>query len=291
MRVRAIQTDPQFWKAARGGRPPRGYAEPVIVGLGTLLNIATIVVGAAIGVLIGNRLPERTNRVVTDALGLITIVLGGLNLVALSDPDFVGAVGAAGTFLVVIGALLIGSIVGSLAGIEARLERFGGWLQRRFTRPAARDARVEHPDGAPLALTGRDRFITGFVDASLVFAIGPLAILGAFQDGTGQGIDQLALKATLDGFASIAFAASLGWGVAFSAIPVGIWQGLLTVLAFFLGTVMSGAAIAALTATGGVLLLGVGLRLLNVRAVSVADMLPALIAAPLLTVGVQALLG
>jgi uncharacterized membrane protein YqgA involved in biofilm formation len=270
----------------------------VIVGLGTLLNIVTIVVGAAIGVLIGSRLPERTTRVVTDALGLITIVLGGLNLMALTDSDFVGAVGAGGTFLVVIGALLIGSIVGSLAGIERRLENFGGWLQDRLTRRGRGSASVAESApladslvDAPLALSGRERFITGFVDASLVFAIGPLAILGAFQDGTGQGIDQLALKSTLDGFAAVAFAASLGWGVAFSAIPVGIWQGLLTVLAFFLGTVMSGAAIAAMTATGGVLLLGVGLRLLNLRAVAVADMLPALIVAPLLTVGVAALLG
>ena len=274
----------------------------MIVGLGTLLNIVTIVVGAAIGVLIGNRLPERTNRVVTDALGLITIVLGGLNLISLTDSDFVGAVGAGGTFLVVIGALLIGSIVGSLAGIERRLEGFGGWLQDRLMRrgrgaasvadaPARSSETADSLVGARLTLTAREKFINGFVDASLVFAIGPLAILGAFQDGTGQGIDQLALKSTLDGFASIAFAASLGWGVAFSAIPVGIWQGLLTVLAFALGSVMSGAAIAALTATGGVLLLGVGLRLLNLRAVAVADMLPALIVAPLLTVGVAALLG
>ncbi|UTT63321.1 DUF554 domain-containing protein [Microcella humidisoli] len=275
----------------------------MIVGLGTLLNVTTIVVGAAIGVLIGNRLPERTNRVVTDALGLITIVLGGLNLVSLTNSDFVGAVGAGGTFLVVIGALLIGSIVGSLAGIERRLEGFGGWLQDRLTRRGRSAASVaesaptrasETADSlvdARLAISPREKFINGFVDASLVFAIGPLAILGAFQDGTGQGIDQLALKSTLDGFASIAFAASLGWGVAFSAIPVGIWQGLLTVLAFALGSVMSGAAIAALTATGGVLLLGVGLRLLNLRAVAVADMLPALIVAPLLTVGIAALLG
>lgn len=275
-----------------------------MIGLGTLLNITTIVVGATLGVLIGRRLPERTNRVVTDALGLITIVLGGLNLVSLADSDFVSVVGAGGTFLVVIGALLIGSIIGSLAGIESRLELFGGWLQNRLTRrgrsaasdPTAGASAPARPtaDGlmdAPLAATARERFINGFVDASLVFAIGPLAILGAFQDGTGQGIDQLALKSTLDGFASIAFAASLGWGVAFSAIPVGIWQGLLTVLAFGLGSVMSGAAIAALTATGGVLLLGVGLRLLNLRAVSVADMLPALIIAPLLTVGAHAVLG
>ncbi|MEN9620364.1 MAG: hypothetical protein RL499_557, partial [Actinomycetota bacterium] len=183
-------------------------------------------------------------------------------------------------------------------GIERRLEGFGGWLQDRLMHRGRGAASVA--ESAPLAdslvdarltLTAREKFINGFVDASLVFAIGPLAILGAFQDGTGQGIDQLALKSTLDGFASIAFAASLGWGVAFSAIPVGIWQGLLTVLAFALGSVMSGAAIAALTATGGVLLLGVGLRLLNLRAVAVADMLPALIVAPLLTVGVAALLG
>jgi uncharacterized membrane protein YqgA involved in biofilm formation len=278
------------------------YPCPVI-GLGTLLNITTIVVGTTIGVLIGKRLPERTTRVVTDALGLVTIVLGGLNLVSLTDADFVGVVGAGGTFLVVIGAMLLGSILGSLAGIESRLERFGGWLQNSLTRrdrSAAPDAAVgtgaspptaEGLIDGPLTVTARERFINGFVDASLVFAIGPLAILGAFQDGTGQGFDQLALKSTLDGFASIAFAASLGWGVAFSAIPVGIWQGLLTVLAFSLGSVMSGAAIAALTATGGVLLLGVGLRLLNLRAVAVADMLPALIIAPLLTVGVHAFLG
>jgi hypothetical protein len=263
-----------------------------VIGLGTLLNVTTIVVGTAIGVLIGRRLPERTNRVVTDALGLITIVLGGLNLVALADTDFVGAVGAGGAFLVVIGALLIGSVIGSLAGIESRLENFGGWLQGRLTRRGGKgEGTADSLLDAPLTITAREKFINGFVDASLVFAIGPLAILGAFQDGTGQGFDQLALKSTLDGFASIAFAASLGWGVAFSAIPVGIWQGLLTVLAFGLGSVMSGAAIAALTATGGVLLLGVGLRLLNLRAVAVADMLPALIVAPLLTVGVQALLG
>jgi hypothetical protein len=250
------------------------------------------VVGTAIGVLIGRRLPERTNRVVTDALGLITLVLGGLNLVALTDTDFVGAVGAGGAFLVVIGALLIGSVIGSLAGIESRLENFGGWLQGRLTRRGRKgEGTADGLPDAPLTITAREKFINGFVDASLVFAIGPLAILGAFQDGTGQGFDQLALKSTLDGFASIAFAASLGWGVAFSAIPVGIWQGLLTVLAFGLGSVMSGAAIAALTATGGVLLLGVGLRLLNLRAVAVADMLPALIIAPLLTVGVQVLLG
>ena len=127
------------------------------------------------------------------------------------------------------------------------------------------------------------------MDSSLIFCIGPLAVLGALSDGLGQGIDELALKATLDGFASIAFAASLGWGVAASALSVGVWQGLLTVIAVLVGDVMSAAMLAALTATGGVLLLGVGMRLLNLKSVPVGDMLPALIVAPLLTVAVAAL--
>jgi hypothetical protein len=260
-----------------------------MIGLGTLLNVATILVGATLGVLIGNRLPERTNRVVTDVLGLVVLVLGGLNVMSLTDTDFVAGVGSGVTLLVILGALLIGSIIGSLIRIEHRLESFGGWLQARVG-----GRRVDaHEDGLIVAseIDARQRFITGFVDASLVFCIGPLAILGAFSDGTGNGIEQLALKSTLDGFAALAFAATLGWGVAASALPVGIWQGLLTALAFFVGSVMSPAAIAALTSTGGVLLLGVGLRLLNIRQIAVGDMLPALIVAPLLAVGIMSLNG
>jgi len=251
-----------------------GSKEKIVIGLGTLLNIVAIVVGSAIGVLIGSRLPEKTNRVVTDILGLVTLVLGGFNLGSLGDDSFISAVGSGGTLLVVLGSLLVGGIIGSLLKIEERLESLGSWLQNRFSR--------KDPAIVSTSL-GRERFITGFVDASLIFCIGPLAILGAFSDGTGHGIDQLALKSTLDGFASIAFAASLGWGVAASALPVGIWQGMLTVAAFALGSVLPASAIAALTATGGVLLLGVGLRLLNIRAISVGDMLPALVFAPLFT--------
>ena len=251
-----------------------------MIGLGTLINIGTIVAGSTIGVAIGSKLPERTNRVVTDALGLITLVMGGLNLAALGDAELVAAVGPAAPFLIIVGALLIGSIIGSLVGIEARLETFGSFLH----------AKVAAKSGGA-ANSARDRFIQGFVDASLIFAIGPLAILGAFSDGMGLGIDQLVLKSILDGFASIAFAASLGWGVAFAALPVGIWQGVLTLAAFALGSVLPGASIATLTATGGVLLLGVGLRLLNLRAVSVADMLPALVVAPILTTVVARFVG
>jgi uncharacterized protein len=244
-------------------------------GLGTVLNVVAIVVGAGVGVLIGHRFPERTRRTVTDALGLVTLVIGGLNVVALKDEDYVAAVGGGATLLIVLGALLIGGIAGSLLSIEDRLEQFGSWLQSKFVRA----------DG-PAA---RGRFVEGFVDASLVFCIGPLAVLGALSDGLGQGIEQLALKSTLDAFAALAFGASLGWGVAASAISVGVWQGLLTVLAAVLGSFLSAAMIASLTATGGVLLLGVGLRLLNIRQVPVGDMLPALLLAPLLTALVAAL--
>jgi uncharacterized membrane protein YqgA involved in biofilm formation len=197
-------------------------------------------------------------------------VLGALNVISLLEAEFVASVGPGIPLLIVIGAILIGGIIGSALKIEQRLESFGAGLQKRFAGKGTKDS--------------KEKFITGFVNASLVFTIGPLAILGALSDGLGQGIEQLATKSILDGFASLAFAASLGWGVALSAIPVGIWQGLLTVLAFAVGSVMSVPVISALTATGGVLLLGVGLRLLQIRPVAVGNMLPALIVAPLITI-------
>jgi len=237
-------------------------------GLGTVINVTAILVGATIGVLLGHRLPQRTRDTVTDALGLVTLVIGGLNVVALQDEAFVDAVGSGVTLLVALGALLIGGIAGSLLSIEKRLEQFGGWLQSKLAG-----------DGSE----GRAQFIEGFVDSSLIFCIGPLAVLGSLSDGLGQGIDELALKSSLDGFAAIAFAASLGWGVAASALSVGAWQGLLTVLAVVLGTVLSPALVASITATGGVLLLGVGLRLLQIKAIPVGDMLPALVLAPVIT--------
>ena len=246
------------------------------VGLGTIINVIAILLGTLIGVLVGHRLQKRTSEVVTDTLGLVTLVLGALNIVALSDAAFVNAVTGGGTLLVVLASLLIGGITGSLLRLEQRLEGFGAVLQKRFQGSGSTEA--------------KKKFIDGFVAASLIFTIGPLAILGAISDGLGQGIDQLALKSALDGFASIAFAASMGWGVAASAIPVALWQGTITILAALVGATVAEAAISAMTATGGILLLGVGLRLLNIRQVSVADMLPALIVAPLITIGVAAIL-
>jgi hypothetical protein len=249
----------------------------VVPGTGTALNVAAILVGSGIGVALRGRLPERTRDVVTDGLGLVTLLIAADSAASVFDPAFTAAVGGSATVLVVLGAILIGGIVGSLLRIETRLEGVGAAVQRRFSRDAGTNA------GA------RARFIEGFVDASLVFVIGPLAILGSLSDGLGRGIEQLALKSTLDGFASIAFAASFGWGVAASALSVAVVQGGLTALGFLLGGLLPDAPVAALTATGGLVLVGVGLRLLRVRSLPVGDLLPALAVAPALSALVAAL--
>jgi uncharacterized protein len=165
--------------------------------------------------------------------------------------------------------MVIGGVVGSLLRLEARVEGVGGWLQARL---AGDRGSVE-----------RHRFIEGFVVSSLVFCMGPLTILGSLNDGLGLGADQLFLKSALDGFAAIAFAASFGWGVAASALTVLVVQGGLTIVGLLLGDVLPDAHVAALTATGGLLLVGVALRLLRIREIPVADLLPALVAAPVLT--------
>lgn len=249
-------------------------------GTGTVLNVVTVLVGSGLGVALRGRLPERTRSTVTDALGLVTLVIGGLNVAALADPAYVGAVGSGGTLLVVLGALVVGGICGSLLRVEARLEAVGGYLQRRLSGA-----------GAGAAGVARARFVEGYVTASLVFCVGPLTVLGSLSDGLGRGIEQLALKSTLDGFAALAFASSLGWGVAASALSVGVVQGALTALGAVLGHLLPAAPVSSITATGGVLLLGVGLRLLAVKPVPVGDLLPALLVAPLLTAAVTLVAG
>ena len=238
-------------------------------GLGTIVNVIAILAGSGIGIAIGHRLREHVQVTVMDALGLFTLVIAAMNCFALVDQAYVAAVGAAAGMLIVLGAVVIGGITGSLGRLEARLESLGAWLQRRLTKTGSDSA--------------QSRFVEGFVTGSLLFCIGPLAIMGSLSDGLGQGNEQLLLKSTLDFFASLAFASTLGWGVAASALSVGVVQGLITVLALLVGNIIGEAEIAAITATGGILLLGVGLRILQVRAVPVANMLPALVLAPLLT--------
>ncbi len=246
----------------------------MITGIGTLTNVATVLLGAGLGVLLGHRLPTRTRDVVTDALGLVTLLIAGTSAWAVLDPVLADEVGTSAPMLIVLGSLLIGGIAGSLLRLESRVEALGGWLQRRLA------------SGAGSA--ERHRFVEGFVASSLLFCTGPLTILGSLSDGLGNGADQLFLKATLDGFAAIAFAASFGWGVAASALTVLVVQGGLTIVGVVLGDVLPDAHLAALTATGGLLLVGVALRLLRIREIPVADLLPALIVAPLLVVMVGA---
>ena len=241
----------------------------MIPGIGTLVNVITVLLGSTVGVLAGHRLPERTRDVVTDALGLVTLLIAGTSAVAVGAPALTSYVGSSAPMLVVLGSMVIGGVVGSLLRLEARVEGLGGWLQARL---AGDRGSVE-----------RHRFIEGFVVSSLVFCMGPLTILGSLNDGLGLGADQLFLKSALDGFAAIAFAASFGWGVAASALTVLVVQGGLTVVGLLLGDVLPDAHVASLTATGGLLLVGVALRLLRIREIPVADLLPALVAAPLLT--------
>lgn len=238
-------------------------------GFGTLLNVITVLVGSGIGVLLGHRFPTRTRDVVTDALGLVTLLAAAGAATSVNDRRLTDAVGSSAPTLIVLGSLLIGGICGSLLRIESRLESFGGWLQSRFT------AATESEE--------RRRFIEGFVAASLLFCIGPLTVLGSLSDGLGNGSDQLVLKATLDGFASIAFAATFGWGVAASALVVLVVQGSLTLVGAAFGALLPEAHVLALGATGGLLLVGVSLRLLRIRQIPVGDLLPALVVAPFLT--------
>jgi uncharacterized membrane protein YqgA involved in biofilm formation len=175
--------------------------------------------------------------------------------------------------LIVLASLLLGGITGSLLRIEDRLEGFAAVLQRFAAR------RLGEGEGHE----ARERFIQGFVTSSLIFCVGPLTILGSISEGIGDGPQQLLLKSALDGFASIAFAASFGWGVGASVISILVVQGGLTALGAFLGSFLPDAHLAALTATGGLILVGVALRLLDLRQLKVGDLLPALVAAPLVT--------
>jgi uncharacterized membrane protein YqgA involved in biofilm formation len=247
----------------------------LFTGAGTVINVLTVLLGATVGMAVGHRLPERTRSVVTDGLGLVTLLVAGLSAVSVTDASLTDAVGRGVPVLVVLGSLLIGSVIGSLLRIEARLEGLAGTIQTFVARRWSAEGDTGH--------AARERFIEGWLTASLIFCVGPLTILGSINDGLGRGIDQLALKSVLDGFAALAFAASFGVGVLLSAVSVLVVQGALTVVGVLLGTVLPDAHIAALTATGGLMLAGIALRLLRVRDVPVGDMLPALVVAPLLT--------
>jgi hypothetical protein len=234
---------------------------PVAVFLtGTILNVVTVLIGTVIGVLLGSWMPVRIQQVLTDGLGLFVIVLGAsMGIRVLTDPAALP-----GDELAVLAAVLLGAAIGELLRLQDGLEGLGGWFQERLSRR-----------GEP------SRIAEAFITASIVFCVGPLTILGSIENGLTGEIRLLAVKSLLDGVAAIAFAAALGWGVALSAITVLVVQGAIAGGAFLLRDVMDERTILVVTAAGGVILLGVALRLLDLRQVRVASFLPALLLAPL----------
>ncbi|HEX5631062.1 MAG TPA: DUF554 domain-containing protein [Acidimicrobiia bacterium] len=234
--------------------------------IGTIANVATVIVGTVIGALAGRRFPESLRGTVMATLGLSTAAIGVRELLPTQE------------FPLVLGAVLVGTVIGELLRIEAGLHRLGESLQRRFT-PVAAVTEVEVPEVvAPVA--HRSRFGEGFVVASLVFCVGPLTIVGSIQDGLGDS-ELLLIKAALDGFASIAFAAVYGWGVMAAALTVLVIQGGIALAAGTLDGLLTDEMVDGLGAAGGIMLLGISLRLLDLKQVKVANMLPAVVVAPL----------
>ncbi|HEV7887644.1 MAG TPA: DUF554 domain-containing protein [Acidimicrobiales bacterium] len=222
-------------------------------GLGTAVNVATVLVGTAVGILAGHRLPERIRTTLLQGAALVVIVLG------------VDDAAKSRNIVFPLAALVLGGALGEAVDIEARLERLGERLRRRFDRAE---------DGST--------FVEGFVAASLVFCVGPLTILGSIFDGLGRGSHELVVKAALDGIVAVVFASTLGIGVGFSALTILVVQGGLTLTAGAADRVLTERMITEMTAVGGVMILGIGIRLLDLSPIRVASFLPALVLAPVL---------
>jgi uncharacterized membrane protein YqgA involved in biofilm formation len=217
---------------------------------GTLINAATVLVGGTVGTFLRSRFPDRVRQMVMWGVGLVSLVIG-LQM-SLSTKNV----------LVVLGSLLAGGILGELIRLHEGLNKLGGALQAEFS-------------------AGKDStFSKGFVTASLLFCVGPMTILGSIQDGLNGDYTLLATKSILDGFASLAFAASMGWGVVFAALTILIYQGGLTLAAGLVKTLLTEPMVVEMTATGGTLILAIGLNLLDLTTIRVANLLPALLIAP-----------
>jgi uncharacterized membrane protein YqgA involved in biofilm formation len=222
---------------------------------GTILNTISVLIGGTLGILFGARLPERLKQTVVSGMGLFTAAIGIQMFLKTENP------------LIVLGALLIGALLGEWWGIEDGLQNLGAWLEKRFSKN----------DG------DSNRFIRGFLTASLLFCVGPMTILGSIQDGLTGDYSLLAVKSVLDGFASLAFASTLGMGVLFSTVIILVYQGGISLLAAQLNAIVTPAMMNELTAAGGVILIGLAISsLLEIKQIRTGNFLPALAIAPLI---------
>lgn len=219
--------------------------------MGTLFNIVTVIIGSAIGLLFRSRLPERFIKIVFTAMGLFTIYLG-LSMAL-----------KANEILLLVFALVLGGLFGEWMRLDQLINRFSNWIK----------SKVNIAD---------EKFSEGMTTAFMLFCVGSLTILGAFEEGTGNPPNLLITKGVMDGFSSIALSAALGPGVLFSAIPLGIFQGGLTLFAGILQPFLSDPIINEITATGGVMIIGIGINILEIKELNVINLLPALLISPFL---------
>lgn len=224
--------------------------------IGTFLNIATVLIGGALGLFFGARIPDQLKATVISGIGLFTAAMGLQMFLNTENP------------LIVLGSLLIGTLLGEWWKIEDGLQNLGKILEQRFSR--------EEEDGS-------NKFVRGFLAASLLFCVGPMTILGSIQDGLTGDYNLLAIKSVLDGFASLAFTSTLGAGVMFSTIVILVYQGGISLLAAQLNSIVTPSMMNELTATGGVILIGLAISsLLEIKKIRVGNMLPGLVVAPLI---------
>jgi uncharacterized protein len=221
------------------------------VGIGTAINVLAVLAGGGIGTLAGARLPEGMRSTAMQAIGIVTLLVGVSHFLEVDN------------VLVPLLSVILGLAVGELMDVDGLLRRLGDRLERRFSK-------------------GESPVSRAFVTTSLLFCVGPLTVIGSLQDGLNGDYSLLALKSALDFIAALAFASVLGWGVLLSGGTVLVVQGSLTLGASFLDAVITGPMISSTTATGGILIFGLGLGLLDLKEVRVANMLPALLVAPLL---------
>jgi uncharacterized protein len=228
------------------------------------MNVGTVLAGGTIGTLVGGRFPSNLRITLTQSIGLITIVIGLRSAVT------------GGDILLMLASVVMGAAIGEALRIEAGLERFGAAIERRLSRHDDSQSPTLDDAEAPMPIA------RGFVTASLIFCVGPMTILGSFEDGLTGAYQTLALKATLDGITAAVLASTLGWGVLLSATTVLVYQGALTLGAGALRSVLTEPMIAQMTAVGGILILGIGFNILELARLRVGNMLPALLVAPAL---------